>query len=265
LFSDGLISSLFGLHMSERFGRAEVAEDPATGERERISAPARRRRLVQNVADAALEGREDATFLQQEIDRRSWDQLGYLRARSLANPTWKRDIPWLLRVLVLERGSAPEWEAAPYELAIAAVRRYPQNATGATDKDAAWDQVLTAIDAILIVRQQRHTERVIAAGSSGTSTPQDPTASALLSRLQAELDIRLAADAQLRANVRPTVRWQWRPSDLHGRVCEARVSAAAGATATEIWADDDMTDEEVVAEYGWQLADLAAEVTADLR
>jgi hypothetical protein len=29
-------------------------------------------------------------------NRRSWDWLGYLRVRSLANPHWPRDIPWLI-------------------------------------------------------------------------------------------------------------------------------------------------------------------------
>jgi hypothetical protein len=103
--------------------------------------------------------------------RRAWDQLGYLRVRSLANPAWERDVPWLLRVLLLQRGAAPDYEASPYDLAVAAVRRYPRTADGRNDEDAAWDQVLTAIDDLLYVRQQRHLERVISAGASGAGKP----------------------------------------------------------------------------------------------
>ncbi|GIG19759.1 hypothetical protein Cch01nite_04830 [Cellulomonas chitinilytica] len=95
--------------------------------------------------------------------RRWWDQLGYLRVRSLGNPEWQRNTPWLLGVLTRQRDAGHPGERELYDAAIAATRRYPRTTAGATDAGAAWDEVLTAIDDLLVVRQARHLEKVRAA------------------------------------------------------------------------------------------------------
>lgn len=92
--------------------------------------------------------------------RRWWDQLGYLRVRSLSNPEWQRDSRWLTQVLTRERSSALEGEGELYDAAIVAVSRYPRTSSGAEDADASWDEVLTAIDRLLVIRQERHLAEV---------------------------------------------------------------------------------------------------------
>jgi hypothetical protein len=95
--------------------------------------------------------------------RRWWDQLGYLRVRSLANAQWQRDSAWLVHVLVSQQASAPQEEQELYGVAIAAARRYPITASGSASEDQAWDEVLGAIDHLLEARQARHLEQVRAA------------------------------------------------------------------------------------------------------
>lgn len=106
--------------------------------------------------------------------RRHWDELGYLRARSLGNPRWTRDLPWLVGWLRREMPPAGDQEHALYRAAVAAVLRYPRTEGGATDPDASWDEVLTAIDLILVQRQREHLDTVREAGFSGKDVPAPP-------------------------------------------------------------------------------------------
>jgi hypothetical protein len=110
--------------------------------------------------------------------RRWWDQLGYLRVRSLSNPEWQRDSRWLAHVLTAQRRSAREDEGKLYDAAIVAARRYPRTASGTQDADASWDEVLTEIDRLLVVRQERHlaevreVQREQERGTSGAAGPE---------------------------------------------------------------------------------------------
>lgn len=92
--------------------------------------------------------------------RRRWDGLGYLRVRSLGNPEWPRDTHWLVGVLTRQRKGAHDSERDLYDAVIDATRRYPRTALGVIDAEAAWDEVLTVIDDLLLVRQARHLEAV---------------------------------------------------------------------------------------------------------
>jgi hypothetical protein len=89
-----------------------------------------------------------------------WDSLGYLRVRSLGNPSWDRDAKWLERWLQLDRDQASAVERGLYDLALVALSRYPRAAAGFHDPDQAWDEVLVPIDEILILRQARHISEV---------------------------------------------------------------------------------------------------------
>jgi len=81
----------------------------------------------------------------------------------LGNPEWRRDSAWLVHVLVRQRDAASQEERELYDIAILAARRYPITASGTADTEAAWDEVLTAIDRVLVARQERHMEAVRAA------------------------------------------------------------------------------------------------------
>lgn len=102
--------------------------------------------------------------------RQWWDRLGYLRVRTLSNPR-TRDPRHLLRLLRLELPEADDGLRPLYDTAVAAVLRLPRTAAGARDPEAAWDEVLTAVDAILVRLQQQHLDRVRAAGFSGKDVP----------------------------------------------------------------------------------------------
>lgn len=97
--------------------------------------------------------------------RRWWDQLGYLRVRSLANPNWSRDMPWLITRLRRERSAALPEDHGPYDRAIAAAQSYARTHRGPGDSrnpeeaDRAWDRVLEPIDTLLERRQARHLDR----------------------------------------------------------------------------------------------------------
>ena len=86
--------------------------------------------------------------------------MGYLRVRSLSNPSWDRDTEWLVRWLQRDRDQAGAVERGLYDLALVALHRYPRSASGAHDPDQAWDEVLAPIDEILILRQARHISEV---------------------------------------------------------------------------------------------------------
>lgn len=88
--------------------------------------------------------------------RRWWDTLGYLRVRSLANPNWPRDIPWLIKWFQRERTSAPPEDQVRYDQAIAAARAYARAPAGSAEADRAWDQLLLPVDELLAQRQLRH-------------------------------------------------------------------------------------------------------------
>jgi hypothetical protein len=94
--------------------------------------------------------------------RRWWDQLGYLRARSLANPSWPRDMPWLIEWLRRERSASLPEEHTFYDRAITAARHYARTRPPDQEAEAerAWDRVLEPIDELLERRQARHLDRV---------------------------------------------------------------------------------------------------------
>lgn len=92
--------------------------------------------------------------------RRWWDQLGYLRVRSLANPSWARDMPWLVAWLRRERSTAPAMDHALYDRAIRAAQNYARNSGRAPEAERAWDRVLEPIDELLTRRQARHLDEV---------------------------------------------------------------------------------------------------------
>ena len=88
--------------------------------------------------------------------RRWWDGLGYTRARSLTNPSWQRDVHWLIQVAVGQQPHMPAEEQAHYNAILATLRRYPRTANGTLDADAAWDEVLATIDELSLDRHARH-------------------------------------------------------------------------------------------------------------
>ncbi|WP_327290484.1 hypothetical protein [Streptomyces sp. NBC_01198] len=92
--------------------------------------------------------------------RRWWDQLGYLRVRSLANPNWPRDMPWLIRWFRRERSAALPDEQVLYDRAITAAQAYARTPIGSADAERAWDRVLMPVDELLARRQAMHLDRV---------------------------------------------------------------------------------------------------------
>ena len=94
--------------------------------------------------------------------RRSWDQLGYLRVRSLANPNWPSDerIPWLITWLRREAETADAADRPLYGEAVTAAQRYRSAARRCVAAAEAWSDVLAPIDELLTRRQARHLDRV---------------------------------------------------------------------------------------------------------
>lgn len=93
-------------------------------------------------------------------NRRWWDQLGYLRVRSLANPNWSRDMPWLIKWLRSERSASLPEDRPLYDRAITAAQGCARTHDGALEAERAWDRVLEPIDELLERRQTRHLDRV---------------------------------------------------------------------------------------------------------
>lgn len=95
-------------------------------------------------------------------NRRWWDSLGYLRVRTLANPSWQRDVGWLTQSLVREAASESVQlgERPYYDVVISALRRYPTTVAGGRDPEAAWDEVLATIDELLVYRDNQHRAQV---------------------------------------------------------------------------------------------------------
>jgi hypothetical protein len=103
--------------------------------------------------------------------RRLLDPLGYLRVRTLANPSWNRDPAWLVRWLRRETPAVDDPRRGLYDEAVSAVLRYPKTRDGEVNADRAWDEALGAIDDILERRQEEHLEAVREAGVSGKDVP----------------------------------------------------------------------------------------------
>ncbi len=101
--------------------------------------------------------------------RRWWDSLGYLRVRSLANPQWHRDAPWLLHVIEDTRPSQPGHRRDALDAIIHELRRYRDlpNAAGPGERERQWDRMLDALDRYLLICQEEHLAAVDAAGRSG--------------------------------------------------------------------------------------------------
>jgi hypothetical protein len=96
--------------------------------------------------------------------RRLWDPLGYLRARSLSNPDWPRDLPWLVQVLDRQRSTATG-DLELYDVAVKKARAYR---SAKTNDEEAWDAFLEALDAYLLTVHREHLEGVRRAGRSGS-------------------------------------------------------------------------------------------------
>jgi len=105
--------------------------------------------------------------------RRLWDPLGYLRVRTLANPNWDRDTRWLAQTLTRSTPANDAELRSLYGAAIDATKRFPRTTDGHIDDELAWDEVLTAVDAILTVTQRRHLGAVRATGRSGKDVPPE--------------------------------------------------------------------------------------------
>lgn len=92
--------------------------------------------------------------------RRWWDGLGYLRVRTLANPSWSRDMPWLIAWLRRERSTALPTDHALYDRAITAAQSYARTPNQSPEAERAWDRFLEPIDELLTRRQTRHLHEV---------------------------------------------------------------------------------------------------------
>jgi hypothetical protein len=112
--------------------------------------------------------------------RRTWDSLGYIRVRTLANPKWSRDLPWLIRILESHRPRG-EGEARDFiDQAVAAAKTYRamRQRGSETDNEFAerlarqWDEMLMPLDAYLELVQRQHLWAVRRAGASGPQVPE---------------------------------------------------------------------------------------------
>ncbi|MFD6422333.1 hypothetical protein [Streptomyces sp. NPDC060198] len=92
--------------------------------------------------------------------RGRWDRLGHLRVRSLANPGWPRDMPWLVTWLRRERSSALPTDHELYDKAIAAAQNYARTSHPSQAAERAWDRFLEPVDELLTRRQARHLDAV---------------------------------------------------------------------------------------------------------
>ena len=94
--------------------------------------------------------------------RRWWDQLGYIRVRTLANPDWGRNVPWLLHILDVSRPRQPGTERDVFDRAVKDLRRYRDS----KGSEAQWDAFLDSLDAYLLLVHEDHIRRVKEAGKS---------------------------------------------------------------------------------------------------
>jgi hypothetical protein len=112
--------------------------------------------------------------------RRVWDSLGYIRVRTIANPSWPRDAHWLIRVFEAERPQAAGDARDLINQSIAAAKTYRrmQKRGSETDdefsqrRDQQWDAMLVPLDAYLELMQYRHLQALRRAGKSGPQVPE---------------------------------------------------------------------------------------------
>ena len=93
-----------------------------------------------------------------------WDNLGYLRVRTLSNPSWPRDLRWLLGILRRYRPTEPGDRRDQFDRAVQKATTY-QSAKH-TDEQI-WHDFLDAFDAFLWTIQQDHLAPVDPPGVSG--------------------------------------------------------------------------------------------------
>ncbi|MFI8385179.1 hypothetical protein [Streptomyces sp. NPDC085540] len=93
-------------------------------------------------------------------DRRRWDQLGYLRVRSLANPHWSRDVPWSITWLRRERSTALPADRDLDDGATAAAQSYARTPQQSPEAERTSDRLLEPVDELLTRRQTRHLDAV---------------------------------------------------------------------------------------------------------
>ena len=111
--------------------------------------------------------------------RRSWDSLGYIRVRTIANPKWERDSSWLIRILDSHRGGSPGEARDLIDEAVAAAKTYRamRKRGSETDEEFAdrreqqWNEMLVPIDTYLALVQREHLRAVRRAGKSGPQVP----------------------------------------------------------------------------------------------
>lgn len=96
-------------------------------------------------------------------NRRWWDSLGYLRARTLSNEAWERDTVWLMRLMTHHRPGEPGEHRDTYDSAAQSLRTYHDN----PKDERLWDAYLTDLDAYLWLVQRDHFDAVAEAGASG--------------------------------------------------------------------------------------------------
>jgi hypothetical protein len=87
-----------------------------------------------------------------------------LRARTLSNPNWQRDLPWLIHILDWYRPSSPGERRDLYDLAVKKARAYR---AARMESEEDWDAFLKALDDYLWTIQRDHLDAVRKAGASG--------------------------------------------------------------------------------------------------
>lgn len=99
-------------------------------------------------------------------NRRWWDQLGYVRVRSLANPSWPRDVDWLIGVMEHSRPGEPGPQRDALDRAIRAAKAYRSLQRRAREQEASWDAFLDMLDDYLRLVQQQHLGDIVQTGTS---------------------------------------------------------------------------------------------------
>ncbi len=100
-------------------------------------------------------------------NRRLWDPLGYIRVRTLANPSWQRDIDWLILLFDRHRPQQPGAERDTLDNARNAARTYRALQRQGRDEEPHWDAMIDALDSYLQMVQEQHLQDVEEAGASG--------------------------------------------------------------------------------------------------
>jgi hypothetical protein len=119
--------------------------------------------------------------------RRSWDNFGYLRVRTITNPNWERDVPWLLQIMSRSRPLGPDEERERFDSATAALQRYADASRHGIETaleyqgrlDRLWDDFLEALDAYLELIQAEHLRQVDEAGVSGRPSQTNRSAGSM--------------------------------------------------------------------------------------